>query len=103
MTVKRDSDLLIMNNKELQNTMTMYQTKKKIEGTKHHKNISPHEHQTNSLWNYVFTHNWCELSNNRGMVRNIRFRCPITSMKGTKSNSAEIKLLNFNISCWMFT
>ena len=49
MTVKRDSDLLIMNNKELQNTMTMYQTKKKIEGTKHHKNISPHEHQTNSL------------------------------------------------------
>ena len=28
MTAKWDSDLLIMNNKELQDTMTMYQTKK---------------------------------------------------------------------------
>ena len=44
MTAKWDSDLLIMNNKELQNTMTMYQTKKKLNEqnttkTFHHMNI----------------------------------------------------------------
>ena len=31
------------------------------------------------------------------MVRNTWFRCPITSMKGKKSNSAEIKLLNVHV------
>ena len=31
------------------------------------------------------------------MVRNTWFRGPITSMKGKKSNSAEIKLLNVHV------
>lgn len=35
MTTKWGSDLLIINNKELDNTMTMFQTKYKIEETKY--------------------------------------------------------------------
>ena len=52
MTAKWDTDLLIMNNKEVDKTMKMYQAKDKIEEKKTpipYKNIPPQENHTNSL------------------------------------------------------